>query len=185
MNRSWVIGFAFLFLLSACTSSQAGFYQETYPGDLGDAHYIHQAQEGPLTVAVYGGKLEPYNGADWYLSSGCTTLLNVLFELDVPETGERWLKSLSIDVDIPGSSFQTLYHSGSRWELANKDRNIGWLVLQGMAETDSRTASSGAKIILTGEVTYGEKAQGLFRRAKIRTVRIDEEITVPIRPLGD
>lgn len=182
MNRSWVIGFAFLFLICACTPGQAGFYQDTYPGNLGDAQYIHRAQEGPLTLAVYGGKLEPYNGADWYLSSGFKTLLNVLIELDEPEEGERWLESLSIDVEIPGIAFQAINHSGSRWELINKDRNISWVVLQGQADTDSNSAVRDAIITLTGEVSYREREQGLFRRAKTRTIQINEEIAVPIRP---
>lgn len=184
MNRSWVIGFAFLFLICACTPGQAGFYQDTYPGNLGDAQYIHRAQEGPLTLAVYGGKLEPYNGADWYLSSGFKTLLNVLIELDEPEEGERWLESLSIDVDvdIPGSSFQFLNSSGSQWELASKDRNIRWVSLLGEIQTDPNLTDRTAIITLTGEVSFREREQGLFRRAKTRTAHIDEDITVPIRP---
>lgn len=184
MNRLLAAGFVLLLLLSACTSGQARIYPGTYPGDTDDIHFIHQIQDVPLTLALYGGKLEPYEGAHWYLSSGFETLLTVLIELEEPEAGERWLESLSIDVDvaIPGSSFHFFNSPGSRWELANKDRNITWAILQGQAELDANIKSDKTDIILTGEVTYGERAQGLFQRVKTRTVHIDEEVTVPIRP---
>jgi len=156
MKRSFIIlGVILLLFSNACIPNETILY--SHPKDSEDAVLIHQSNNDVVTMSIFGGKLEPYNGYEWYITAGKMNLITIVIETNIDEN--LWLESINISsIDSP-IIIEVLNHHNGKWENLNRDKpNL--VVFQAQIDAPALTATE-TTFNISAEITL-EKEEKLF-----------------------
>jgi len=178
MKRGFVIfGVILLLFSNACTPNDTILYN--HPKDFEDTILIHQSNNDLVTMSIFGGKLEPFNGKEWYITAGKKNLITIVIELcNLDEN--LWLKSINISTIDNPIIIEVLNHHNGKWENPNRDKP-SFAVFQAQIYAPAFTVIE-TTFNISAEIVLVKEKKFLFSTKKeLLTTTLSETVTTPVR----
>lgn len=179
LYRFTILGLFLLVFLGSCAPRDVDNSFQ-HPKEYEDSVLIHRSSNEVVTMSIFGGELEPFNGNNWYLVAGNKVTISLVIELNDQED-EVWLESVNITETNADLTFEILNPPSGRWEKTNSEENT-FTVFQATLGVDY-TALSETIFDISAEVEYGRYDKILFfSRKVIDETAITDAVPMLIRP---
>lgn len=182
MKKGSVVLFFILLLFSnSCTPCKTITY--THPKESEDAVLIYQSSNDVVTMSVFGGRSEIFNGYEWYITAGNRNLISIVIELNTADEN-LWLESINLSTIDSPITVEVLNHKNGKWKNPGKDKPC-FVVFQ--AQIDAPALTTTETIFnISADITLAKEMElWFFSRKKKTTTRLSEAVSAPVRGQWD